>query len=145
MFDDIAVKPRGRGRPSNYSDEIAAEICARLADGQSLVQICQDEAMPPVRAVRAWLAEERGNFLPMYVHAREEQVEHFVDEMITIADSVKDCTDNAIVQAARLAIDTRKWAAAKRLPRKYGDRLDVQQDGQLTVKIVTGLGEEKKE
>ena len=49
--------------------------------------------------------------------------------------------DQAEVQALRLAVDTRKWVLSKLLPRKYGDRLDVQQDGQLTVKIVHGLGE----
>jgi Bacteriophage Sf6, terminase small subunit-like len=133
MFDDAAIlkQPRGRSRPSAYSDEIAAEIC-------------QDDAMPPVRTVRAWLAEGRGNFLPMYVRVREEQVEYYVDEMIDIADSVAGCTDSATVNAARLAIETRKWAAAKRLPRKYGDRVDIQQDGQLTVKILHGLGDDKE-
>ena len=46
----------------------------------------------------------------------------------------------AVVHAARLAIDTRKWAAAKRLPKKYGDKLDVESAGNLTVKIIHGLG-----
>jgi hypothetical protein len=73
--------------------------------------------------------------------AREQQVEHYVDQMISIADGVANCTDSAIVHAARLAIDTRKWAASKLLPRKYGDRLGVDSTGSLTIKIVHGLGD----
>lgn len=131
-----------RGRPSSYTDEIAAEICERIADGQSLVAICRDESMPSERTVRFWLAREEGNFLPLYVRAREQQTERYVDEMISIADSVAGERESSpAVHAARLAIDTRKWAASKLLPRKYGDRLGVDSTGSLTIKIVQGLGD----
>jgi hypothetical protein len=140
MFDDATVD-RPRGRPSRFSDEIATEICERLADGQSLIDICKDENLPAERTIRKWLAEDRNGFVPQYVRAREAQVEHYIDEIVDIADSVANCTDSAIVHAARLAIDTRKWAAAKRLPKKYGDRLDLEHKGDITVKILR-FGEE---
>ena len=113
------------GRPSIFSDEIAAEICERLAAGESLNAICRDEHMSSRQAVHEWIADNRAGFGDKYARAREMQVEHYVDEMIDIADAVAGSTDSAEVQAARLAIDTRKWAAAKRLPRKYGDRVDM--------------------
>jgi len=130
------------GRPCSYTDEIAAEICERIADGQSLVEICRDPEMPPERTVRWWLAEGKGRFLQLYARAKEQQTERYVDEMISIADSVAGERESSpAVHAARLAIDTRKWAASKLLPKKYGDRLGVDSTGSLTIKIVHGLGD----
>jgi hypothetical protein len=44
-----------RGRPSLYSPEIAEEICERLASGESMRRICQDEHMPGRRTVEGWM------------------------------------------------------------------------------------------
>ena len=96
--------------------------------------------MPPERtSTIGWHREP--SFSQKYARAREQQIEHFVDEIVEIADAVAGSTDAAIVNAARLAIDTRKWAAAKRLPRKYGDKLDIESAGNFVIKIVHGLGE----
>ena len=140
MFDAADVR-RPPGRPSRYSDETAAEICRRISLGESLVSVTNDPAMPSETTVIRWLSDDRySEFRAMYVRARDAQVERFVDEIVDIADSVASCTDSAVVHATRLRIDARKWAAAKRLPKKYGDRLGVEQDGQLVVRIVHGLG-----
>jgi hypothetical protein len=140
MFEDAAAD-RARGRPSRFSDEISVEICRRLAGGESLRSICRDEAMPHVATVLRWLPEHP-EFRDQYARAREAQAELFADELIALADSVQGCTDNATVNAARLAIDTRKWAASKLLPRKYGDKIGVESSGNLVVKIIHGLGDE---
>ena len=34
------------GRPSTYGQEIADEVCRRLAGGESLRAICRDEGIP---------------------------------------------------------------------------------------------------
>ena len=46
--------------------------------------------------------------------------------MIRIADSVRHAKSQAEVQAAKLAIDTRKWIASKHAPKKYGDKLETE-------------------
>ncbi|SSY81057.1 hypothetical protein [Alysiella crassa] len=106
------------GRPSIYTDELAHEICERLANGESLIQICRDPAMPSRETIRRW-CDESSQFCGMYARAREQQAHYFVDEMIEIADKVVE--DSAAVQKARLQIDTRKWAAAKLNKAAYGD------------------------
>lgn len=106
------------GRPSIYTDDLANEICERIANGESLVKICRDDDMPSRETVYAWLRES-SQFSDMYAHAREQQAHYFVDEMIEIADKVLE--DSAAVQKARLQIDTRKWAAAKLNKAAYGD------------------------
>ena len=68
--------PRRRGRPSLYTDKLAAEICIRLAIGESLVQVCKEDAMPAYRTVMNWLFETypktdpRHEFLHNYARAR---------------------------------------------------------------------------
>jgi hypothetical protein len=124
------------GRPSIYSDELAAEICERLASGESLNAICRDESMPTRQAVHEWIADNRAGFGDKYARARAMQVEHYADEIIDIADAVAGETESAVVQAAKLAIDTRKWIAAKRLPKKYGDKVQVGSDPDNPAKTV---------
>ena len=50
------------GRVSIYSDELAAEILDRMAGGEALNAICQDDNMPPIRTVRRWVVEDREGF-----------------------------------------------------------------------------------
>jgi Bacteriophage Sf6, terminase small subunit-like len=45
------------GRPSIYTAELAAEICKRLAVGESLNAICKDDRLPAESTVRHWGVE----------------------------------------------------------------------------------------
>lgn len=49
---ETATNGRKRGRPSKFTQEIADEICRRLAMGESLRSICRDEGFPTEAAVR---------------------------------------------------------------------------------------------
>ena len=49
------AKPKKKGRPSLYTEPLAAKICRRLAEGESLRGICADKAMPAIRAPRSGL------------------------------------------------------------------------------------------
>jgi len=106
------------GRPSKFTDTLAAEICRRLAEGESLRAICNDDKMPGLTTVRKWLAAESNEeFRLQYARAREEQADFYADEMIEIADTTDD------PNKARLQIDARKWKASKLAPKKYGDKI----------------------
>ena len=70
-----------------YSDEVAALICQKIANGQSLREICSADEMPDKATVLRWLGEERHTaFRDQYAHAREAQADHFADEILEIAD-----------------------------------------------------------
>ncbi len=84
--------------------------------------------MPTATTVFRWLASD-ADFREQYTRAREDQADTFVDEIIHIADTVEDA------QAARVRIDARKWVAGKQRPKKYGDKLDVEHGGTVTVTI----------
>lgn len=108
------------GRPSDYSDELAATICDRIAGDESLESICREEGMPASSTVRRWL-REKPDFEANYARAREEQGH-------TVADTLSDIRKKVLTgeydpNAARAAADIAKWEAGRRAPKKYGDKL----------------------
>ncbi len=80
-------KKRKVGRPSLYTDKLAARICRRLAEGESLRAICADKAMPAISTVMGWLFDgNHDGFSEQYARAREAQAEVRTDESVDIAD-----------------------------------------------------------
>ena len=124
-----------RGRPSDYSAEIAEAICDRLVDGESLRAICADPAMPARATVFRWLASNQ-EFRQLYVLARQCQAEDLAFEILEIADdSSRDYVkktgadgkvtwvfDKEHFARQRLRIATRNRILAWMAPRKYGDQ-----------------------
>lgn len=132
-------------RPTIYSEELSALICARLASGEPLVRICKDEEMPGTSTVYRWLAASQ-EFRDMYARAREDQADTLADEIIEIADDgandtyTKDgieLTNHDVIARSKLRVDARKWIAAKLKPRKYGDKVEHEHGGNLSVSLVS--------
>jgi transposase-like protein len=136
------------GRPPIYSPELTAEICARIADGQSIRKICRDESMPAMPTIFFWL-REYPEFLEQYNVAKESQADALAEDLLEIADmppqiNEKGGVDSGDVAHMRLRIDTRKWIASKLKPKKYGDKIEqeIKGDMSLTVQLVRfGEGE----
>lgn len=110
-------------RPTKYTEKLAAEICERIMNGESLRSIVQDDHMPNRSSVHKWLAEIQ-EFSDQYAKAKDNQADTLADEIMYIADTADD------VQKARLQVDTRKWIASKLKPKKYGEKVDVTSDGE---------------
>lgn len=118
------------GRPSIYSQELAATICDRLIHGEGLRAICRDDAMPSISTVIDWI-KNKDDFSAQYAKARELQAELLLDEILEIADdSSQDTIDTAngkianteFIARSRLRVDTRKWAMGK-MSRKFNDKI----------------------
>ena len=111
------------GRPSGYTDEIADDICERLANGESLRRICLTPNYPRQATVFRWIAAN-DKFREQYARAREAQADTLADEIIDIADGKRAEYEGgeADVQRDRLAMDARKWVAAKLKPKVYGEK-----------------------
>lgn len=128
------------GRPSIYSEELAARLCSELASGKSLRAVCKADDMPAVTTVFLWL-QSKSDFLKQYEKAKAESADFLVEEMLDIADDGRndwmetfDNEGNSAgwklngehVQRSRLRVDVRKWAASKLKPKKYGEKVDVE-------------------
>ena len=125
---------------STYTDEIATVICERLADGESLNAICKSLGSPSESTVRRWALEDFCGFAAKYTRAREIQADTLVEQILDISDdSSGDIANPMAVQRDRLRTDNRKWFASKVLPKRYGERVDVEHAGTVNHTISTVL------
>lgn len=123
---------------TEFSQEVFDNICERLSDGESLRAICASDDMPNKSSVFRWLACDE-KLRDQYAHAREEQADAIFDEILDIADDARNdwmernngedgagyVLNGEHVQRSRLRIDSRKWMAGKLRPKKYGDKIAV--------------------
>ena len=116
---------------TEFSQDAADLICERLAKGESLRTICgaeRDETrLPSQTTVYKWL-RTLPDFTQQYALARENQGDSYADRAV---DEALTATDAAL---GRLKMDALKWAAGKLAPKKYGDKLDIEHSGGVTVK-----------
>lgn len=134
------------GRPTDYTPELADLVCERLANGESMRSVSRDDNMPAMCTLFKWL-RIHPEFAQQYAKAKEESADALVEDMLDIADNqveqplivdglpmqvdgklvmVKDAVS---VNHAKLRVDTRKWAASKLKPKKYGDKVTQEVTG----------------
>lgn len=134
----------GPGRPSLYTDEIATEILRRVADGESVREICKTEGMPAPSTVRGWVVDDLHGFSERSARAHAVGRESLAEECLDIADNAandymgRNDPDNPgwqfngdHVQRSKLRIDTRLRLLGKWDPKKWGDKLDLKVDAKV--------------
>lgn len=133
----VTGEPKKTGRPSAFTEDMALAICGRLADGETLREICRDESMPSRTTVFRWLAVNSA-FRDQYALAREIQADLWADELVEIADDGSndwitrngiEVVDHEHVTRSKLRVDARKWLMSKAAPKKYGDRVALEHAG----------------
>ena len=113
-----------------------------------MAQICRDEHMPSDRTVREWMAND-AKFSAVIADARVRGYDFIAADCLNIADDngkdVRytengDVTDTDVIQRSKLRIETRLKLLAKWDPKRYGDKIDVNQQisGSMDLKIVIG-------
>lgn len=120
------------GRPTDYTPELAQEICDTIAScSKGIKRLCaQHSHWPSHETIYRWL-RKYDSFSDLYARAKKDQVRALVEEILEISDdSSQDTRENANgdevcnsewVARSRLRVDSRKWIAAKLVPRLYGD------------------------
>jgi hypothetical protein len=122
---------------SDFTPEMGDRICAEIADGKSMRSICKEDWAPSRRVIFNWL-RRYPEFKQNYDVACAERTESYVEELIEISDDgandwmATNDPDNPGYRfngehfgRSRLRVDTRKWIAAKMLPKKYGDKVAI--------------------
>jgi hypothetical protein len=142
------AKGKKMGRPSSFTQHLADLICVRIAEGESLRKICEDEEMPDRVTIYRWLAAYP-EFCNQYTRAREDQADTYADEIMAIADETPDLNPildrngalieiqlhSAYLQWQKQRIDARKWTAMKLKPKKYGDRQILAGDSESPIAV----------
>lgn len=123
-----------KARP--FDQSIADEVCKKLAEGKSLVKICDAAGIPDRSEIYVWLRENEV-FRLQYATARTDQADTHFDEIVAIADD-----DKLTPEDRRVRIEARKWTAGKQRPKKYGDATTIKHadaDGEkLTLRSIIG-------
>lgn len=140
---------RGRGRPSKFTDKLAAEICERLGKGEPLAAICRDAHMPKVQTVSDWRSRDEG-FSVSIARARVEGFDAIAAECLRIADTpvvgvkIRKSNDGTeetredMLAHRKLQIETRLKLLAKWDAKRYGDKIDVNAAHSGEIHIVIG-------
>lgn len=130
--------PKKNGRPSKYSDSNANYICERIATSSDGLHVICKELKVSAVAVYRWI-KDNPDFRNRYARAREEQAELLASQMIEISDR-KGKDSLTKVSRDKLRIDTRKFIAAKLLPKKYGDKVQLSGDEENPIVTkITGM------
>ena len=119
--------------PKIRKPEIAEQICRLIADGFTLRQIARELDVSH-NAIVQWRLDD-ANFASQYARAKEQQADHFAEEILAIADEGSNdwmeregitLPDHEHINRSRLRVDARKWLMAKMAPKKYGEKLEVE-------------------
>ena len=134
-----------------YSDEVAAEICARLAYGESVGHMCLDPHMPCIQSVFGWLHKGRKagavdpykSFVDNFDEARRHGTDSIVEDIFEIADDghndwmekhygnqVAYVANGEAIGRSKLRVEARMWYLSKINAKKFGDKLDVTSGGE---------------
>lgn len=108
------------GRPSSYTPEVAGAICELIETGHTSRQIDAMPAMPSWPTVCRWL-DANEDFRKQYARARTLSAEALEAEVL---HEVRTAETPEQVQKARVVLDAVKWSAAKRDPKRFGDKID---------------------
>ena len=121
------------GRPSSINDEIAQIILDRIANGESLLQICGDDDMPDRGTVRRW-EDSDPSFAARCARAREHQGDTFVDKMGEVYEKLENgAIESDVARALQANLE---WRASK-LNRQYGNVVKNEHTGANGGPIVT--------
>lgn len=125
-----------------YSDEEKnkrfEQVCLRIEQGEPLRRILRSEDAPMSQTVFYELLQNPDKNV-RYAHActirtelKFESIEQdYLEE--PQRDPETGRIDPAWVNLQRLKIDAKKWELSKLLPKKYGDRIEVDQKTEATI------------
>lgn len=144
------------GRPSKLTKELGEQICELVAKGYTLRQI-EGKLDISRETIITWVVQGEAKkegfiwFSDLYARAREVQVEIWGDDLVDISDDgsndwyqreSKDgskswiACDQENINRSRLRVDSRKWLMSKRMPKKYGEKLQHTGDEGGPIKVV---------
>ena len=124
-----------RGAPQyKWTQEIEDEILDRIAKGQSVVDICDDDWLPSQRTLYRRLEADE-EFRQRYARARDMQADTLFDEILQIADDGRNdwmerksaenpgwIENGEALRRSEIRINARKWMAGKLRPKVYGEK-----------------------
>lgn len=108
----------------------ATDACQYIAEGDSVRKASAKAGIEPTKFYRLLAKDE--NLVKQYAGARASRADARVEGMDDVIDEMKAGTIDA--NQARVIMDAIKWQAGKENAKRYGDKIEVEQKGEVTVK-----------
>ncbi len=121
------------GRPSEYTQEAADLICFEIAQGKSLRTVLKLEGTPEGPTFYRWL-REHDDFRKQYTQACKDRADAQFEDLNGISEEAMEDVlkykgdpklANVIVAVHKLKAENMKWAMAKMKPKKYSEKLEL--------------------
>ena len=121
-----------KGQGSRYTVAAGERICARVAEGMSLRKAAAEEHVTH-STVLEW-AEAHPAFGDRYARACERRLWVLQDRVLELMELGHEVArdegcGNARLQAVKLEIDTIKWMLCKLVPKRFGDKSQMEITG----------------
>lgn len=111
-----------------WSDELVTDICDHLSTGKSLIEIGSLAGYPSAASMYRQMHRDEA-FATAIARAREAQQDYEADHCVRMADEAT--SENW--QQVKLRIWARQWRASKLAPKRYGDKVQTEHSGEVTV------------
>ena len=129
--------PKPPGRQTLYTKEIAAAVCAGISEGTPLEVICRQEGHPASRTIRDW-QDAYPEFAAAIARARDFGHDAIAENARLTARGVAPHSSND-VQRDKLIVETDLKLLAKWNPKKYGDKIQTEHSGSISMGIAETL------
>jgi hypothetical protein len=116
------------GRPSKYTPELGAEVCERIARGETIEGMAELAHMPSSTTIYRWRVE-KDEFREAFARAREQSAMPFEERAIRYCDRLENARSVTEVQGLKEAAQILKWAAGVRAPKTHGDLTKLEHSG----------------
>jgi len=118
-----------------FSPNLMDIICQKIAEGDSLTNICNEPDMPGYNTLSRW-RREHPKVAEMIQHARRDRAENHYTRVLEEADGADE--DN--VQANKLRVTAYQWAAGVDNPEVFGAKTKISGDKDAPVQFIIDTG-----
>lgn len=131
-------RPKTQLATSDEFDEFCECLTSGLTQNQAALSIFGDARIGLLR-IHNFVDGDLETRKPKLDEARQRMMHRLVEAIPDITEEpVEDSVD---VARNKLRVEARKWLASKVLPRLYGDKLQVETKGSVTLIVSTGVPE----
>lgn len=115
------------GRPTDYNDELAEEICSRVIM-RPIHQVAKDADMPSESAIYLWL-QKYPAFMERYTRAREIRAYRRAESADQVTEDMRAGKIDAA--QARVELDKIRWQAGRENSRVFSEKHQVEHSGHI--------------
>lgn len=121
-----SLRTRTGSPPIKYTPEIALAVCERVADGETLTEICREDGLPSKATFNRWVIAypEVGR---AYAAARELSAYAIEEDALVLARHLAEHPGSAQrVRAFDILLNQLRWSASRRNPRVFSEKGTIQ-------------------